>query len=78
MPIIYEATVAQKDGDLTRVFRFEDEARAFVREHDIGGCYWIDKVSLPDVPWLKLVVDIINADGGRYAQTRKTIEERHI
>lgn len=76
MPSIYEATVAQKDGDLTRVFRFEDEARAFVRENDIGGSYWIEKVSLPEGPWLKLIVDIINSNGGGYTQTRKIIEER--
>lgn len=77
MPYIYDATVATQDGDERRVFRHLYQARRFVKEHDVGGSYWIERVEIAKVT-LDLLIDVINSNGGSYAASTEVVEERRL
>lgn len=75
MPRIYEVTVATSDGDETLAVKTLKEARAFVKENDIGGPYRIDRIEIDKLD-IQLLLDVINSRGGCYASSRETIETR--
>lgn len=73
---IYEATIAQKHGDHTWCFPTLKEARAFIKENDIGGSYWIKKIDVGTLT-SRLLCDVINSQGGSYVEDSSYVEERY-
>ena len=77
MSHIYDVTVATDAGDERRVVKTLKEARAFVKKHDAGGTYWIERVEIGKLS-LDLLCEVINSNGGSYAVSSEVVEERKI